>query len=133
MMVAITLGSIELYAPDKAFSLETYFMIIGGLFLLELLFLALGLFLSVTLKRIDSPLPFSMGISIGFYMLNAFDTLLKDTILRYFIPFDYFDAAYIVENETFQTHGMVISSVLIVGMSVAGYLLYQKRNIATAM
>ncbi len=80
-----------------------------------------------------SPLSFSLGLSFGFFILNSFDTILEDTFIKYLIPYDYFEFGYIIENTAFKTYGVVISIGLITTFILGSYLLYNKRNIATAM
>lgn len=125
--------SVELYKSGQTYSKQALFLIILGLFLFQLLFYSLGLLISVLLKKMESPLPFSLGISFGLYMLDTFDTLLEDTFLRYLIPFDYFDIRYIVDNAAYKTYGIIISLALITVYTTGTYLLYNRRNIPTAM
>jgi ABC-2 type transport system permease protein len=89
--------------------------------------------LSVVLKRMDSPLPFSLGLSIGLFVLYSFDTLIRDTPLKYLVPYDYFDLGYIIENGVIKASGMALSLGIIAASLIAGYALYNRRNIATAM
>ena len=127
------LAFIEAYKGGREYSLEAFLLIFLGSFIFQLLFLSLGLFISVVLRRMESPLPYSLGISFGLYILGSFDALLDKTFLRFLIPYDYFDVRYIVEHAAYKTYGLITSIVLIALFSGAGYVLYRKRNIATAM
>jgi ABC-2 type transport system permease protein len=129
----VCFGSIEAYKGDQSYSREALLLVFIGLSIFQLLFFALGLFISMVVKRLDSPLPFSLGFSFGLYMIDAFDTLLEDTILRFFIPYDYFEIGFIVDKVALKTHGVVISLVLIAIFTTGSYFLYNRRNIQTAM
>ena len=124
---------VEAYKGGQEYSLEAFLLIFLGLFIFMLLFFSLGLFISVALRRMESSLPFSLGISFGLYILGSFDSLLDKTFLRYLIPYDYFEIQHIVENAAFKTYGLITSIALIALFTGAGYWLYRRRNIATAM
>ncbi len=126
-------AGIEIFASGNEYSLKIFWLMMLGVFILQLLFFAMGLFISVTLKKMDSPAAFSMGLAFGFFVLNSFDTILNDTIIRYFVPYDYFEFQYIIENSAFKTYGLIISLVMIAALTTGSYMQYNKRNIQTAM
>ena len=130
---AVCFACVEAYKGGQSYSGRAFFLIFLGLFIFQLLFFTLGLFISVAVKRLDSPLPFSLGFALGLYMMDTFDALLKDTFLRFLIPYDYFEIKYIVDNAALKTYGVVISLALIAVYTTASYLLYNRRNIPTAM
>ena len=124
---------IEVFRNGQEYSFLTFFLMMLGIFIIQILFFAIGLFISVSLKKMGSSLSFSLGLSFGFFILNSFDTILEGTFVKYFIPYDYFEFGYIIENTAFKTYGIVISIGLIIAFILGSYLLYNKRNIATAM
>lgn len=126
-------AGIEIFASGVEYSFQAFFLMMLGIFILQVLFFAIGLFISVALKKMASPTAFSMGLAFGFFVLNSFDTILKDTIVRYFVPYDYFEFQYIIDNSAFKTYGLIVSLVLIAILTFGSYILYNKRNIATAM
>ena len=130
---AVCVVSVELYKGGQDYSARSLYLILLGCFVLQVLFYTIGLFISVALKTTDSPMAFALGIPFGFYMLDTFDTLLKDTFLRYLIPFDYFDIRYMVDSSALKTYGVVLSLTLIAAYTAGSYLLYARRNISTAM
>lgn len=132
-MGLICYAGIESFRGDQEYSMQAFLLIMGGLFIFQLLFYAVGFILSVLMKRMDSPLPFSLGLSIGLYVLYSFDAVLQDTPIKYIVPYDYFNPGDIITNEAFQTTGLVISIGVIMLSVAAGYVLYNRRDIATAM
>ncbi|AKG52991.1 ABC transporter permease protein putative [Dehalogenimonas sp. WBC-2] len=126
-------AGIESFGGGQEYSMNAFLLIMAGLFIFQLLFYAIGFIISVLLKRMDSPLPFSLGLSVGLYILYSFDAVIKDTPIKYLVPYDYFNLGYIIENEAFKTSGLVISIGVIVLSVAAGYVLYNRRDIATAM
>ncbi len=139
ILIFIVMNSVICYAGIEAFkngqeySFFTFLLIMLGIFIIQVLFFTIGLFISVILKKMESPLSFSLGLSFGFFILNSFDTILEDTFIKYLIPYDYFEFGYIIENTAFKTYGFVVSIGLIIAFISGSYLLYNKRYIATAM
>ncbi|ADJ26583.1 putative ABC-2 type transport system permease protein [Dehalogenimonas lykanthroporepellens BL-DC-9] len=132
-MGLICWAGMESFGGGQDYSMKAFLLIMGGLFIFQLLFYAIGLIISVLLKRMDSPLPFSLGLSVGLYIMYSFESVIADTPLKYLVPYDYFDLAYIIENEAFKTYGLVVSLAVITAGIVGGYILYNRRDIATAM
>lgn len=132
-MGLVSFLGMESFKGGQEYSMTTFLLIIAGLFIFQVLFFSFSFLLSVTLKRMDSPLPFSLGLSIGFFILYSFDSLLRDTPLKYLVPYDYFDLGYIIENGAFKASGLALSLGVIAVSLIAGYALYNRRNIATAM
>ncbi|MDV2989653.1 MAG: ABC transporter permease subunit [Dehalogenimonas sp.] len=132
-MGLVCYAGIESFSGGQEYSMQAFVLIIAGVFIFQLLFYAVGFILSVLMKRMDSPLPFSLGLSIGLYVLYSFDAVLEDTPIKYLVPYDYFNPGYIITNEAFQTTGLVISIGVILLSVTAGYILYNRRDIATAM
>ncbi len=123
---------IKLYTGGNPFNLQTYLVMIFGIFLMEGLFFSLGLLLSMVVKQLDSPLPISVGLSVGCYILATFNTILDETFLGYIVPFSYVKFTYIAEHGTLKPFGLVISLVVISISIAVSYLLYDRRNIASA-
>ncbi len=123
----------ELFKGSQEYSFSSFILMMLGIFIIQVLFFIIGLFISVALKKMQSPLPFSMGLAFGLFILNSFDTILEDTIFKYMIPYDYFEFQYIIDNSAFKTYGLIVSLVLIAVLTLGSYLLYNRRNIATAM
>lgn len=131
-MGLICWAGMESFGGGQEYSAKAFLLIMGGLLIFQVLFYAVGFLISVLLKRMDSPLPFSLGLSIGLYVLYSFESVLKDTPVKYLVPYDYFNMNYIIENEAFKTSGLAISLAVIVISIIAGYILYNRRDIATA-
>ena len=132
-MGLVSYFGMESFKGEQSYAMSTFLLIMGGLFIFQVLFFSFSFLLSVLMKRMDNPLPFSLGLSIGLFVLYSFDALIKDTPIKYLVPYDYFDLGYIIQNDAFKASGLIISLVVIAASIVAGYSLYNRRNIATAM
>jgi ABC-2 type transport system permease protein len=77
--------------------------------------------------------PFSMALAFGMYVLNAFGSMLGDANLELISPFKHFDANYILANSAYDTP-LVMFNVAVTLISIVGsYILYSRRNIASAV
>ena len=89
--------------------------------------------ISLLMKRVRSVTPLSMALAFGMYVLNAFGGMLGDDKLEIISPFKHFDPNYILANAAYDIPLVMISIVAILIAIPASYLLYQKRNIASAV
>jgi len=95
----------------------------------ELFFLAVGLVISLVVKRIRSVTPYAMALGFGMYVLSVFGDLLGESTLEKLTPFKHFEPKYIVQNGAWDWPLVLISVAVIVVSLVGSYLLYTRRNI----
>ncbi|OPJ63797.1 ABC transporter permease subunit [Clostridium oryzae] len=109
---------------------KLFFMINLTLFFLQLIFLALGLIVSVFFKKLKSVLPISLGTVFGLYMIGALIAADKNNdAARIISPFKYFDTTYIIKNGSYEGKYLIASAVIIVLSVIAGYIIYIKKDI----
>jgi len=95
----------------------------------QLFFLAVGLVVSLLMKRVRSVTPYAMALGFGMYFLSVFGDMLGESILEKITPFRHFDAQYIIQHAAYDTP-LVLISVAVILISLAGsYVLYIRRNI----
>lgn len=111
------------------FDVTQFFMINLTLLFIQLIFLALGVAVSVFFKRLKSVLPISLGVVFGFYMVGAFIATGKDAVARYFSPFKYFDVNYILDHSAYETPYLVAGSAIVAAAVIVTYFIYVKRDI----
>ena len=128
----IYLGAATLMAQfvsKEPFRFKLFFMISISLFFVQLIFMSLGILLSVSVPKIKSAVPISLGTVFIFYFINFLCTTASDDILRYLTPFKYFDPAYIVEHGSYELIFMIITFVIIFVTITASYLIYERKDI----
>ncbi|MEH7272029.1 ABC transporter permease subunit [Neobacillus vireti] len=109
------------------FSIETFILLSLTVFLVQLIFLAIGIFISVVVPKIKSVLPVSLATVFAFYFLGMFSS--GDEGKRYLSPFKYFDTAYIMDNSGYEASFLAAGAVVIVAAIVASYYIYAKKDI----
>ena len=124
---------INIYRDGREYDLNSLLLLFLSLILLQFVFLSLGVFISLIVKRIRNVTPFSMGLAFGMYILNAFGGMLGDEKLEIITPFRHFDPNYIISNTAYDFPIMLISVSFILISIVGSYLLYARRNIPSAV
>lgn len=124
---------INLFRGGRPYDVKTLVLLLVSIAIFQLFFLAVGLLISLLVKRVRSVTPFSMGLAFGMYMLNAFGNMIGQDSLEVISPFKHFDPNYIVANAAYNLPLVLISVVVIVICIPASYVLYAKRNIHTAV
>jgi ABC-2 type transport system permease protein len=112
------------------FSVKLYVMVSLTMFFVQIMFVAIGLLVSVFFKKIKNVLPISLGLVFGFYFIGAF--LVTDNtekLKRIVSPFKYFDIYYIIDHASYEAFYMIVGAVIVVASIVAGYIIYNRKDI----
>jgi ABC-2 type transport system permease protein len=106
-------------------------MFVLSMFIVQLIFLSLGMALAALIRNSKSSGSLSTGILLGaFGIAKITDMTDKLNILNMLSPFKYFDYGNIV-NEIGISTGIVILSVLLSALLlVSTYLFYQRRDLS---
>lgn len=113
----------------KEYSTKIFLLLSLTLFFLQLIFLAIGITISVVVPRIKSVLPISLGTVFAFFIIGALASTTGDDALRYLTPFKYFDFTYIIQNSGYESSFMIVTIGFIVIAIAASYYIYSKRDI----
>ena len=111
------------------YSYKIFFMISITLFFVQLIFLALGVMVSVLARKIKSVIPISLGTVFGFFIAGMFASTIGDEAVRYITPFKYFDTNYIIKNSGYETTFIIVEIVFIIAAITASYVVYCKKDI----
>jgi ABC-2 type transport system permease protein len=126
-----SIAALKAYAGDRPYDSDILAkVLLTGLFL-QLFFLAVGLAVSLILKKVPSVTAISLGTVFGMYILAAFGSSFGEDKFDYLTPFKHFEATAIVSTGEFDIPKMVVSFSVIVIAVIASYALYQRRNIPT--
>jgi ABC-2 type transport system permease protein len=124
-----SLIAIESARGGRPYEARILLLLLAGLVIFQLVFLALGLLISLLMRRVRSVNTLSMGLAFGMYILGAFGGMLGEDTFDLLTPFKHFDANAIISSGSFDLPLVLISMALIVVSITASFWLYQKRNI----
>ena len=114
---------------SEEFSYKTFFMVSITLFFLQLIFLALGVIVSVILPKIRSVIPISLGSVFTFFIISMIGSSQGEDAMRYITPFQYFNAPYIIKNSSYEISYMIVGTVFIILAIIASYIIYSKKDV----
>ncbi len=121
--------SLELFSDGKSYEVKGFIVLLVSIMLFQLVFMSVGMVISVLVKKIRSVLSYSMALAFGLYMLNAVGLIIDSELLLTVSPFYHFEPAYILERGYLNWSVVMISVVVTIVSLVATYVLYNRRNI----
>jgi ABC-2 type transport system permease protein len=124
---------INIYKGGQEYDGKALLLLFVSIIFLQLVFLSLGILISLLVKRVRNVTPFSMGLAFGMYILNAFGGMLGDDKMEIITPFNHFDPNYIIQNVAYDFPIVLISFTFIIIAIVGSYFLYTRRNIPSAV
>ena len=122
-------SSIANIVKTSDYSNKLFFMITLTMFFIQLMFFAIGVFVSVFFTKLKSVLPISLGVVFGFYIIGALVATGKNDAARYISPFKYFDISYIIKNANYEASYLVTGAVIVIAAIAASYIIYIKKDI----
>jgi ABC-2 type transport system permease protein len=126
-LAAATLLAYQVATVD--FKVSIFILLSLTVFFVQLIFLALGIIISVVVQRIKSVLTVSLATVFAFYFLGMFSSTSGDEVKRYLSPFKYFDTAYIIEKSGYEASFLITGAVVIIIAIGASFFIYAKRDI----
>ncbi len=113
----------------EPYSVEKFLLISITLLLIQLIFLAIGIIISVVVPRIKSVLTVSLGTVFAFFIIGMLASTSGDRAKRYASPFQYYDRAYIIEHSRYEASFILVGLGIIVVAITASYVIYTRRDI----
>ena len=126
LLFAVTMANV---VNSGGYNLKIFIMISLTLFFVQLMFMSLGVIVSVILPKIKSVIAVSLGTVFSFFIINMFGSVIGDEAVRYITPFKYYDAAYIVKNGSYEIRFIILEIAVIVVFTISSYLIYIKKDI----
>lgn len=133
LFVLVTWGgsivAAQAYNPDQTF--YAYLRLeMAAMFMIEMIFLALGLLLGCAMKRYKISGSTAIGIILTTYFLSVAVSMKEDlAFLRYLTPFKYFDAAEFYRTMRLDGTYLLLSAGIIVLCVAAAYWSYNRRDL----
>ncbi|MCL7454284.1 MAG: ABC transporter permease [Anaerolineae bacterium] len=124
---------INLFKGDAGYEARSLLLLLLSIVPFQLVFLAVGLVISLLVRRIRSVTPYAMALAFGMYVLSAFGDMLGDVALEKITPFKHFEPNYIVQHAAYDVPLVLISLSAIVISLLGSYILYARRDIPSAV
>jgi ABC-2 type transport system permease protein len=104
--------------------------LMAGLFIMQLIFFALGSVLAGLFKNPKLPSAAATAILLCTYIIwVVVDLNSKLNFLKYLTPFKYFDASVIIKDGHLDLFYVVLSTIIIVVFITTTYLFFNKRDL----
>jgi ABC-2 type transport system permease protein len=128
IMWGTSLAAAAQYEPDSAFY-EFLSLIMVALFIMQMVFLAVGIFLGCALKDYKRSGSIAVSVILGTYFFSVISGLNENLeFLKYFTPFKYFDPAVMLHESRIDLNYVWLSLGIIVVCLVGGYVTYARRD-----
>jgi len=131
-VIYIIVAIITIAATNSGkYSMKIFLLISFTLFFVQVMFMCLGIIISVSMHKIKSVLPISLGIVFFFFIISMFGSVIGENSVRYITPFKYYDPSYIIKNSGYEVQFVLIEIVFIIVTIIASYIIYSKKDIHT--
>jgi ABC-2 type transport system permease protein len=129
-VIFITLASITANAiASKGLNMKKFLLISLTLFFVQLIFMSLGVIVSVILPKIKSVIAVSLCTVFSLFVINMFGSVIGDRAVRYITPFKFYDTSYIMKNAAYEAPFVIEGIVFIIIAITASYIIYSKKDI----
>ncbi len=127
--LAASLASAAQYQPDSEFY-QFLGLCMVALFIMQLIFLAIGIFLGCAMKQYKRASAVAVSLLLGTYFLSVISGLNKNLdFLKYLSPFKYFDAGVLLRESRMDLVFVGLSLAIILVSMVGAYLTYARRDL----
>lgn len=130
--IAVILSSLlalRLFSAGESYELSHVLMLLATVPVFQLVFLSLGMVISLFFRKIRSVLSLSMGLAIGLYVINSVRGIIDSDLLGYLSPYYYFEPGAILIDGTYKIQLLGLAIGIIVASLISSYLLYNQKDI----
>jgi ABC-2 type transport system permease protein len=124
-----TIVSLLLFGEGREYSQSTLILLLLSTVILQLIFLGIGLVISLLVRRVRSVTPYGLGLAFGAYILNGFSGIFGDIKLELITPFKHLDPTNIVLQASYDTPLVLLDVVIILVSIGVSYWLYNRRDV----
>lgn len=116
-------------ANTQSFSMKIFLMISLTMFFVQVMFMALGIIISVVVGKIRSVIAVSLGTVFSFFIIAMLGSAIGEKAVRYVTPFKYYDTSYILSNSSYEGRFVILEIVFVVVAIIASYLIYTRKDV----
>jgi len=107
---------------------KIFFLILLSFFLVQLLFLALGILFSVVIKKIKTPVAVTLPTVFGFFIIGMLGSIIGNDNIRYICPFKFYDLNFVIDNGSYEMNYLYIELVVVIVAIITSYLIYLRKD-----
>lgn len=124
-----TLFGAQNFNPDGEFY-RFVFLGVLSFFIMQMIFLALGIFLGCALKKYKLAGSAATAVILVTYFTSILSGLTENLdFLKYFTPFKYFDAAAILRDNRLEWTFVLLSVGIVIVLLIGAYTAYNRRDL----
>jgi ABC-2 type transport system permease protein len=117
------------YQPDSEFY-NFLSLIMLALFILQMIFLAVGIFLGCAMKQYKRASSVAVALLLGTYFISIISGLNENLeFLKYFSPFKYFNPATLLHESKIDLTFIWLSAGIVAVLLVGAYVSYSRRDL----
>ena len=124
--------ALALFSGESTYDNGALITLLATVPVLQAVFLALAMAISLLVKRIRSITPLSMALVFGLYILNAFGAMIGEQSLEVISPFKHFAPSRIVATGAWDPLVYISVAAIVISIPLA-YALYARRDIRAAV
>lgn len=129
ILFAFTSISLVTLVKDQTIHIGKVFNIYTAMFLVQLIFMSLGMFVAVIMKKSKGSSALTSGIVVFSYMIGIFSKITEELKnLIYISPLHYFLPDQIVRTGEFSGKYLIISLCIIVISLLVSWKVYQRKD-----
>jgi ABC-2 type transport system permease protein len=102
------------------------------LFLVQMIFAALGFAIAAVARKIKAVLPLSLSTVFLFFIIGLIQGTLKYRDLKFLTPFKYFDYPYILTHASYEGIFVVLWAAVIAAAVAVSYMVFINKDIHAA-
>lgn len=122
-----------LAVSQDSFGAGTFFLLTSTLFLVQVIFLALGALFSVIIPKVKSVVSVSLPTVFAFYIIGMIGEVLQNDTVRYISPFKFYDPNYIIGNVGLDSTYLIVEVAFVVVAIALCYTIYVKKDVRASV
>jgi ABC-2 type transport system permease protein len=124
-----TIAGILLFRSGHDYDPSTLVLLLLSLVIFQLVFMSIGLVISLLVRRVRSVTPYGLGLAFGAYVINGFSGVFGTVELELLTPFKHLDPSFIVLHASYDAPLVLLDVVVILVAIGVSYWLYTRRDI----
>jgi len=126
---AISIYAVRIFSPEAAFY-QLLRLEMLAMYLLELIFLAIGVMLACAVKNYKIVGSIAIGLILGAYFMSVITNITqKLNWLKSLNPFSWYDAVEFFNAGALKPLSLFLTAILVVACLLAAYFTYEKRDL----